>query len=802
VLDTVRVVMALVGRAGECATLREFLAAAHGDPGGTLVVAGAPGAGKTALVDHVVPAGAARVAGVEAEAGYPYAALHRLLIPFLDGADRAGELRVALGLADRPPAGPGSAARATAALLTAVGPVTCVVDDAHWADDASLDVLIRCAGTPGLALILVTGDVQRLAGLPVLEVGGLGEHDGIALLRAAATGPLDHAVATRLVAATGGSPRALTDLARELTTGRLLVGGRLAGHHLRQVPELPESVRLSAVDRGAGSDETAAAVLARIAVTRGSPARADLLTRAAELTRDAGDRARRMLDAAVAALDAGAPHQARQLADAAEREVPGGLTVRGRAQIVRAHALVVLGGENAYAEGPALCLEAATAPGLTRVALLEAVEHTLRAGDLATGAGPARIAAAIATRAPGSGGEVVERQLRAFTALVGGDPGTAVREIRRAAEALLGPDVPDEVVLRHHLTAATTSVLLWDAGLHRALWRRVADAARRTGAPWRLVVALYGATSVEVQLGDLDRAEYLLAETDRIRARIGATGEVWAIHRQPELIAWRSGTDGLEDGLRRALDAAVRLGSGSMRGLAEIGLVVLALGRGDYARARVAGRDVAGADALGLHSRALPDLVEAAVRSGDRMLAGRALDTLAGRANAAGTGWALGVLARSQALLAGPGTAEPLYRRAIELLDGTASRADLARAHLLYGEWLRRRKRRRDARAELRIARDLFDTMGAAGFAARAAQELTATGPTLRRGGGLTPQELAIATLAAGGATNGEIAAQLFLSANTVDHHLRQVFRKLGVTSRRRLPGSEILVNALKREDE
>ena len=191
-------------------------------------------------------------------------------------------------------------------------------------------------------------------------------------------------------------------------------------------------------------------------------------------------------------------------------------------------------------------------------------------------------------------------------------------------------------------------------------------------------------------------------------------------------------------------------------------------------------------------TQALPDLVEAAVRAGRRDLAERALGRLADRATATGTPLALGLLARSRALLAAPAGARQEYEDALQLLARTRTAPALARAHLLYGEWLRRQRRRREARDQLRTALEMFDAMGLRGFAGRTRVELGATGERARRREvgileELTPQEAQIAALVSRGHANREIAAQLFVSPNTVEYHLRKVFRKLGVSSRTQL---------------
>jgi DNA-binding CsgD family transcriptional regulator len=215
-------------------------------------------------------------------------------------------------------------------------------------------------------------------------------------------------------------------------------------------------------------------------------------------------------------------------------------------------------------------------------------------------------------------------------------------------------------------------------------------------------------------------------------------------------------------------------------------------GLGRYDQALAAAELVCEYDDVGVLGWSLAELVEAAVRSGQPARASDALQRLSEITRASGTDWALGTEARSRALLSEGETAENYYREAIERLGRTRMRPALARAHLLYGEWLRSGNRRRDARAELRTAHDLFTTMGFEAFAERARRELAAAGDTVRKrtvdtASELTAQEAHIARLAVDGRTNAEIGAQLFLSTRTVEWHLGKVYTKLGVASRREL---------------
>jgi DNA-binding CsgD family transcriptional regulator len=225
-------------------------------------------------------------------------------------------------------------------------------------------------------------------------------------------------------------------------------------------------------------------------------------------------------------------------------------------------------------------------------------------------------------------------------------------------------------------------------------------------------------------------------------------------------------------------------------GLAHHTRAVLELGLGNYAAALSAAQDAC-LDEL-LVTRTLPDVVEAAARSGKRKVGVDAVARLAESTRASGTEWGLGMLARSQALVARDGEADALYLEAIDHLNRCRATTHLARTRLVYGEWLRRRRRRRDAREQLRAAHELFESMGATAFAERTRTELVATGEHVRRrtteeAEKMTPHEWRIARLVSEGGTNSEVAAQLFVSARTVEYHLGKVFKKLGVSSRTEL---------------
>jgi DNA-binding CsgD family transcriptional regulator len=331
---------------------------------------------------------------------------------------------------------------------------------------------------------------------------------------------------------------------------------------------------------------------------------------------------------------------------------------------------------------------------------------------------------------------------------------------------------------------------LWDDDTWRRLTTRELERAREVGALAAIPLALSMLSYIRATSGDLAAAESLL---DEIRAAAEATGTPV----QPYLALWIAALRGREaetrELIRSALDEAAARGEGYATFVTEHATAVLYIGLGHYSAAVAALRRQAVDPSYRDGSpRPMAELIEAAVRAGEPELGELALQRLLETTSAAGTDWALGIEARSRALLSEGEAAEALYREAIERLSRTSIRVQLARAHLLYGEWLRRERRRREARQQLRTAHEMFTSMGTEAFADRSKRELLATGERARKRSvetreDLTPQEAQIAQLARDGLSNAEIGARLFVSQSTVAYHLRNVFSKLHIASRHQL---------------
>ncbi|MGV9308751.1 ATP-binding protein [Nonomuraea sp. NPDC003727] len=521
----------------------------------------------------------------------------------------------------------------------------------------------------------------------------------------------------------------------------------------------------------------------------GHLAQAAFLRRAAELTPPGPQRNGRLLAACAAALTAGAPHRGEELLELLTPDL-GVAALDAYAMRLRGFLNVMLGREGAVA----LLLQAAQVlagpdPRAARDTLLEAFDAAIVVARVGPGMSAERVARA-ALRAPAVPGEptIADVLLAAHATMVAVGYREAVPLMRQGLLAMQAEGAENGDAARWFLLGAVLALDLWDIDALGDCSRRFSAAARRQGALRMLQAGAHGSATHALLCGRFAASEAHFAEFMDVAAAIGADLR-FAGTSDVMLHAWRG------DRERTLAAVAIQAGPDAERPgglqvqLARAALVLLELGHCRYAEAQAAGEAGYAADPPHYGGGVLPDLVEAAVRNNDTAVAERALARLSERAEASGTPWALGVLARSRALLADD---ERLYREALALLERTPLATEVARTHLLYGEWLRRRNRRLDAREQLRTAHERFVAMGAAAFAERARMELAATGeqarvrtPSARYD--LTPQELRVARLAAGGTTNQEIAAELFISASTVEYHLRKVFRKLGVTSRRHL---------------
>jgi DNA-binding CsgD family transcriptional regulator len=562
-------------------------------------------------------------------------------------------------------------------------------------------------------------------------------------------------------------------------------------------PQLdPERRAWHRAHAASGPDEAVGADLERCAdraqARGGVAAAAAFLERATMLTLDPERRTERALGAASAHLQAGAFDAVRQLLSVAEE---GAITdlQQARIDLIAADLAFVT---NRGSDAPSLLLKAARRlepidAELSRATYLEAFSAAMMAGRLALGGGVLDVAHAAgtappprhATRAP-------DLLLKGLAAHFEGGYQAGLPILRRALKVFgIGMSVDEQ--LRCHWVADLVAPHLWDDDRWHLLSDRHVELARGVGALSELPLALSQCAFTMLLAGDLTGAASLIGE---FQVAMDATGSHLAPYAELGLAALR----GEQAEAAALIEATIRdvslRGEGIGLAVAEWANAVLNNGLGRYEEAMQAAQRATDCSVeMVIPGWAAAELVEAALRSGHNDVAADALRRLAERTTPSGTDWARGVEARSRALLSEGETAERLYLVSIESLGNTRVRTELARAHLLYGEWLRRERRRVDARAQLRIAHDMLDTMGMAAFAERARRELQATGETARKrtvatyDQELTAQEAHIARMARDGLSNPEIGARLFISARTVQYHLKKVFLKLGISSRSQL---------------
>ena len=371
--------------------------------------------------------------------------------------------------------------------------------------------------------------------------------------------------------------------------------------------------------------------------------------------------------------------------------------------------------------------------------------------------------------------------------------GAGMPILKRALSAFRNEEGGTEEALRWLPFACCASRDVWDEESWYGLSARLIESARETGALIMLPAALLAGMTIQLLAGDFATATSMAQQAD---AAALATGNPVGPYGALLLAAWRGREAEACQLITAATTEMVARGEGRWLTTAHWATAVLNNGLGRYDEALAAaeqGSDYPGE--LGLATWSMAELIEAAARTGQTGRAADALRRLSETTRAAGTDWALGAEARSRALVSDGESAERLYREAIDRLGRTRLRVELARAQLLYGEWLRRQNRRVAAREQLRAAYELLAAAGIGGFAQRARRELLATGEIVRKrtagvADELTPQEAQIARLARSGHTNPEISTQLFISSRTVEWHLRKVFAKLGISSRKELRGA------------
>nr|WP_042197394.1 LuxR family transcriptional regulator [Kibdelosporangium sp. MJ126-NF4]CEL22931.1 FIG00660473: hypothetical protein [Kibdelosporangium sp. MJ126-NF4]CTQ90070.1 FIG00660473: hypothetical protein [Kibdelosporangium sp. MJ126-NF4] len=858
----------LIGRDDEIRHLDALLSTTRQGTGGAFVVRGEAGMGKSTLLAHVRQAAddflLIEASGSQFESELPFAALHQVLGHCDDLPDA---LRIAFGLASGTP----EMFRIGLATLEVLGrlaqdrPVLCLVEDAHWLDDASAKVLTflarRIASEP-IAVVFATR--HGLDELPGVTLDRLTDADARTLLR---TTILDEQVRDRIVAEARGNPLALLELPKAggfalpdasstatriehsfqtRLTGlsdevRLLLtlasaeptgdpalvwaaadrlgidraaGGAAEaselvefGTRVRFCHPLARSAVYRAADvaqrhvvhaaladatdpvtdpdrrawhrsqSGTGPDEDVAGELensaSRARARGGVAAAAAFLERAAALSADSGKRLERTFAAVEAKLDSGAAAAAAELLSTVELTTLDDRS-GAKADLLRGKVAFVRKGDS---DGPMFMVRAARRladvdPAWSRDCYLDAVEMALVVG---------RVSGVLDTvldeiRSPRAAQDVLDA-LAVLTS-----------EGHKAAAPLLRTTLIEDRAVWTRRPALATIVAgeLWDAEAHATVVEWLMKTGRESGSPIVLRLGLSQAAIGAAHRGELTRALDAITEEEAIADALGVPPMTYA---RLHLTALRGQREEASDLIETTAAVAKARGIGQLSGNIHWASALLHNGLAEYPVALAAAQQaVAGGD-LYLTGIAEPELIEAAVRSGEHETAAAALESLTERAQANGSAWCLGVAAYARGLVTGN---EEDYRTGIDHLTNTSMTTYRARGHLLYGEWLRRNNRRADARDHLRTAHELLSAIGMDAFASRAADELRATGEqarsrTMPSYDQLTMQELHIARLVATGATSREVAAKLFLSPRTIDAHLRNIFRKLGISSRRQL---------------
>ena len=543
-------------------------------------------------------------------------------------------------------------------------------------------------------------------------------------------------------------------------------------------------------------DEQVAAALERSAARAqargGFAAAAALLERAVELSPEPSRRAQRALAAAQTTFQAGAVDDALDLLGIAESGTAADDHVRAHVHLLRAQIAFAL--RRGSSATPLLLAAAneleAVDPALARATYLDALSAAMFAGRLADGDGVLRVSeASLAGPAMPPEPRPSDLLLRGLAVRFTEGYAAGAPLIKDAVSAFQHQAVLSPEDARWLWFAGLVALFMWDDAGWAVLSTRQLEFVRRTGALSTLPFVLTDRSTVYAFLGDMRTAALLDQE---LSAATEATGIATARSGRLALAALRGRETEFSGLVRTTVGEAQARGEGLALTITEFlgGALYNALGRYDAALAAVLPAERLSTEAPAIW--ALTELIEAAVRRGQTERASRAFAQVEATTRAAGTDWGRGIEARMRALLSEGDDADDLYREAITRLRRTTIRVQLARTHLLYGEWLRRERRRLDAREQLRTAYELFRDFGVEGFAERARLELEATGErarkrTLDTRDELTPQETQIARLAAEGHTNREIAARLFISASTVEYHLRKVFRKLDVKSRTQL---------------